>query len=94
MGEQGGGPANQGRWLSKVKGDRGRARLGEWGRGSVGPTVSKVESNLTFNDFWRKKDVSNNLYYTSGKIGIGVTKPKYDLDVLNNINCFEMYRNV
>jgi len=44
VGEQGGGPANRGRWLSKVKGDRGRARLGEWGRGSAGPTVSKVES--------------------------------------------------
>ena len=40
-----------------------------------------ASDNLTFNDFW-KKDVSNNLYYTSGKIGIGVTKPKYDLDVL------------
>ena len=40
-----------------------------------------------------EKDVSNNLYYTSGKIGIGVTKPNYDLDVSNNINCFEIYRN-
>ena len=37
-----------------------------------------------------EKDVSNNLYYTSGKIGIGVTKPNYDL---NNINCFEINRN-
>ena len=51
-----------------------------------------ASDNLTFNDFW-KKDVSNNLFYTSGKIGIGVTKPNYDLDVLNNINCFEIYRN-
>ena len=50
-----------------------------------------ASDNLTFNDFW-KKDVSNNLYYTSGKIGIGVTKPNYDLDVLNNINCFEIYK--
>ena len=40
-----------------------------------------------------EKDVSNNLNYTSGKIGTGVTKPNYDLDVLNNINCFEIYRN-
>ena len=40
-----------------------------------------------------KKDISNNLYFTSGEIGIGVTKPNYDLDVLNNINCFEIYRN-
>ena len=27
-----------------------------------------ASDNLTFNDFW-KKDISNNLYYTSGKIG-------------------------
>ena len=49
---------------------------------------------LTLNDFW-KKDVSNNLTFTSGKIGIGVTSPgaNYSLDVLNNINCAEIYRN-
>ena len=44
--------------------------------------------------FW-KKDISNNLSFTSGKIGIGVTSPgaNYSLDVLNNINCAEIYRN-
>ena len=42
---------------------------------------------------FEKKDISNNLYYTSEKIGIGVTKPNYDLDILININCFEIYRN-
>ena len=51
-----------------------------------------ASNNLTFNDFWGK-DISNNLHYTSGKIGIGITRPMYDLDVFNNINCFEMYRN-
>ena len=42
-----------------------------------------------------KKDVDNNLYFTSGKIGIGITNPgaNYALDVLNNINCAEIYRN-
>ena len=40
-----------------------------------------------------KKDISNNLYFTSGEIGIGITRPMYDLDVSNNINCFEIYRN-
>ena len=40
-----------------------------------------------------EKDISNNLYYTYLEIGIGVTKPNYDLDVLNIINCFEIYRN-
>ena len=40
-----------------------------------------------------KKDISNNSYYSYGKIGIGVTRPNYDLDVLNNINCFEIYWN-
>ncbi len=44
--------------------------------------------------FW-KKDIRNNLSFTSGKIGIGVTSPgaNYSLDVLNNINCAEIYRN-
>ncbi len=42
-----------------------------------------------------KKDVSNNLYLTSGKIGIGLTNPdtNYKLDVLGNINCSEIYKN-
>jgi hypothetical protein len=53
-----------------------------------------TSNNLTLNDFW-KKDISNNLYFTSGKIGIGITNPgtNYDLDVLTNINCAEIYRN-
>ncbi len=53
-----------------------------------------TSNNLTLNGFW-KRDVSNNLTFTSGKIGIGVTSPgaNYDLDVLNNINCAEIYRN-
>jgi hypothetical protein len=38
---------------------------------------------------------SNNIYFDSGKIGIGVTNPgaNYALDVLTNINCAEIYRN-
>ena len=42
-----------------------------------------------------KKDVSNNIYITSGKIGIGLTNPatNYKLDVSGNINCGEIYRN-
>ncbi len=42
-----------------------------------------------------KKDLSNNLYFTSGKIGIGLANPdtNYKLDVLGNINCSEMHRN-
>ena len=51
-----------------------------------------ASNNLTFNGFWGK-DISNNLYFTSGKIGIGITSPNYDLDGLNNINCYEKYRN-
>ena len=44
--------------------------------------------------FW-KKDISNNLSFTSGKNGIGVTSPgaNYSLDALNSINCAEIYRN-
>jgi hypothetical protein len=53
-----------------------------------------ASNNLTLNNFW-KKDISNNLYFTSGKIGIGLTNPdtNYKLDVLGNINCSEIYRN-
>ncbi len=42
-----------------------------------------------------EKDVSNNLTFTSGKIGIGLTNPdtNYRLDVSGNINCSEIYRN-
>ena len=38
--------------------------------------------------------MSNNLYITSGKIGIGITNPgaDYDLDVLNNFKYAEMER--
>ena len=32
--------------------------------------------------------------FTSGKSGIGITRPMYDLGVSNNINCFEIYRNL
>jgi hypothetical protein len=53
-----------------------------------------ASDNLTLNDFW-KKDVSNNLVFTSGKIGIGLTNPdtNFKLDVLENRNCSEIYRN-
>ena len=50
-----------------------------------------ASNNLTLNNLW-KKDTSNNLYYTSGKIGIGKTNPNYNLDVSGNINCSEIYR--
>ncbi len=49
-----------------------------------------------------KKDVGNNLYFNSGKIGIGVfnsrlgigvTSPNYALDVINYINCAKINRN-
>ena len=33
-----------------------------------------ASDNLTLNDFW-KNGISNNLYFTSGKIGIGLTNP-------------------
>ena len=54
-----------------------------------------ASNNLTLNtNFW-KKDISNNIYITSGKIGIGLTNPgtNYKLDVSGNINCGEIYRN-
>ncbi len=54
-----------------------------------------TSKNLSLsNTFW-KKDVSNNLYFNSGKIGIGSTNPgaNYALDVLTNINCAKIYRN-
>ena len=40
-----------------------------------------------------EKDISNDLYFTSGKVGTGLTNPNYNLDVLGNINCNEIYRN-
>ncbi len=52
-------------------------------------------NNLTLNnDVW-KKDISNNLTFTSGQIGIGITNldTNYILDVLGNVNCSEIYRN-
>ena len=54
-----------------------------------------TSNNLSLSDTFWKKDISNNLSFTSGKIGIGVTSPgaNYSLDVLNNINCAEIYRN-
>ena len=52
-----------------------------------------VSNNLTLNNIFWKKDISNNLYFTSGKVGIGLTNPNYNLDVLGNINCQEIYRN-
>ena len=54
-----------------------------------------ASDNLTLNnDFWRK-DISNNTYFVSGKVGIGLTNPasNYILDVSGNINCNEIYRN-
>ncbi len=50
---------------------------------------------MTLNtNFWRK-DISNNTYFVSGKVGIGLTNPasNYILDVSGNINCNEIYRN-
>ncbi len=50
---------------------------------------------LTLNtNFWRK-DISNNTYFVSGKVGIGLTNPASNciLDVSGNINCNEIYRN-
>ncbi len=54
-----------------------------------------TSNNLSLSDTFWKKDVSNNIYFNSGKIGIGVTSPgsNYALDVLTNINCAEIYRN-
>jgi hypothetical protein len=51
-----------------------------------------TSNNLTLNNLW-EKDISNNLTFTSGKIGIGLTNPNYALDVSTNINCAEIYRN-
>ncbi len=44
---------------------------------------------------FEKKVLEIILYFTSGKIGIGITNPgaNYSIDVLNNINCGEIYRN-
>ncbi len=52
-----------------------------------------ASNNLTWNnDFW-KKDVSNNTYFVSGKVGLGLTNPasNYILDVSGNINCNDIY---
>ncbi len=54
-----------------------------------------ASNNLTLNnDFW-EKDVSNNTNFVSGKVGIGLTNQasNYILDVSGNINCKEIYRN-
>jgi len=57
--------------------------------------VDTSSNKLSLSDTFFKKDVSNNIYITSGKIGIGLTNPgtSYKLDVLGNINCSEIYRN-
>jgi hypothetical protein len=54
-----------------------------------------ASNNLTLNNNFWKKDISNNKYFVSGKFGIGLTNPasNYILDVSGNINCNEIYRN-
>ncbi len=52
-------------------------------------------NNLTLNNnFWRK-DISNNTYIVFGKVGIGLTNPGSNiiLDVSGNINCNEIHSN-
>ena len=57
--------------------------------------VDTSSNKLSLSDTFFKKDVGNNIYITSGKIGIGLTNPatNYKLDVSGNINCGEIYRN-
>jgi hypothetical protein len=57
--------------------------------------VDASSNKLSLSDSFFQKDVSNNIYLTSGKVGIGLTNPgtNYKLDVLGNINCGEIYRN-
>ena len=50
-------------------------------------------NNLTLDNSFGGKDVSNNLKIISGKIGIGLSNPNYALNVFNNIECNEIYRN-
>jgi hypothetical protein len=42
-----------------------------------------------------RKNVSNDTYFVSGKVGISLTNPasNYILDVSGNIHCNELYRN-
>ena len=57
--------------------------------------VDTSSNKLSLSDSFSQKDVSNNIYLTSGKVGIGLTNPgtNYKLDVLENMNCGEIYRN-
>ncbi len=61
----------------------------------ISTTSIDASNNLTLNNnFWRK-DISNNRYFVSCKVGIGLTNPasNYILDVSGNMNCNKIYRN-
>ena len=53
-----------------------------------------TSNNLTLKNYW-KRDVSNNLYYNSSKVGIGLSLPTYPLEVAGNmnINAGDLYRS-
>ena len=48
-----------------------------------------INNSITENIGW-VQDLTNNLTYVSGNVGIGIVEPSYNLDVSGTVNCLEL----
>jgi len=57
--------------------------------------LSNILKTYQKNDIgvWNCNLITDSISYIKGNVGIGMTMPKYNLEVNSNINCGELYRN-
>ena len=48
-----------------------------------------INNSITENIGW-VQDLTNNLTYVSGNVGIGIVEPSYNLDISGTVNCLEL----